>query len=76
MRVIDPGQLKGSSSMSPKGFLDYPTCGGVETANHVLLHCPRTRGVWDEDISAATEGVEGALAERAWNTLGRGGKFG
>ena len=23
----------------PEGLLNCPTCGGVETANHVLLHC-------------------------------------
>ena len=55
----------------PEGILDCPTCGGVETANHVLLHCHRTQGVWDEAIAAAAEGARGAAAERAWGALDR-----
>ena len=52
----------------PMGALNCPgpACGGVEAANHALLHCPRTLGpgpgvpvcMWDEAISAATEGGE------------------
>ena len=54
------------------GILNCPACGGVETADHVLLHCHRTQGVWDEAIVAATEGAKGTAAERAWCALDRG----
>ena len=55
----------------PTGILDCPTCGGVETANHVLLHCQHTQGVWDEAIAAATEGAKGTATEWAWCALDR-----
>ena len=32
----------------PADVLDCPTCGVMETGNHVLLHCPRTKAVWDQ----------------------------
>ena len=56
----------------PEGILNCPTCGGIETANHVLLHCHRTQGVWDEAIVAATKGAKGTAAEGAWGALDRG----
>ena len=58
------------------GILNCPACGGVETANHVLLHghCQRTQWVWDEAIVAATEGAKGTAAEGAWGALDRGSR--
>ena len=59
----------------PNGILamDWPACGGVETANHDLLHCQRTgtQGgrVWDAAISEATAAAEGTAAEWVWSTL-------
>ena len=56
----------------PAGILNCPACGGVETANHVLLHCHRTQGVWDEPaIVAATAGAKGTVVEGPWGALDR-----
>ena len=55
----------------PAGVLNCPACGGVETANHVLLHCHRTQGVWDEAIVAATAGAKGTVVEGPWGALDR-----
>ena len=60
----------------PAGILNCPACGGVETANHVLLHCHRTQWVWDEAIVATTEGAKGTAAEGAWGALDRGRRVG
>ena len=35
----------------PVDVLHCPTCGVLETGNHVLLHCPRTKLVWDHGHS-------------------------
>ena len=41
----------------PTDVLDCPTCGVLETGNHVLLHCPRTEWVWDHAITLASGAV-------------------
>ena len=56
----------------PAGILNCPTCGGVETANHVLLHCHRTQGVWDEATTTATEGGKGDCGRTGVGHPGQG----
>jgi hypothetical protein len=44
----------------PQGHINclrVPTCGVLETGNHVLLQCPRTELVWDHAISLARAAV-------------------
>ena len=69
-------KFESAKAALPAGILHCPACGGVETANHALLHCHRTQGVWDdhEAIAAATEGAKGTAAERARAALDRGRK--
>ena len=47
----------------PADVLDCPTCGVMETGNHVLLHCPTTELVWDQAITLASGAVVGTPAE-------------
>ena len=43
----------------------------MESGNHVVLHCPRTQGVWDEAIKVAGEDVEGAHVAGKWGGMTR-----
>ena len=55
----------------PAGVLNCPTCGVLETGNHVLLHCPRTELVWDHAIKLAADAVRTTPAERRWTGMTR-----
>ena len=55
----------------PTGVLNCPTCGVLETGNHVLLHCPRTELVWDHAIKLAADAVRTTPAERRWTGMTR-----
>ena len=60
----------------PADVLDCPTCGVMETGNHVLLHCPRTELVWDQAITLASEAVVGTPAEQRWGGMSRESRIG
>ena len=60
----------------PADVLDCPTCGVMETGNHVLLHCPRTELVWDQAIALASAAVCTTPAERRWTGMIREGQIG
>ena len=55
----------------PADVLHCPTCGVLESGNHVLLHCPRTEAVWDHAIQLAGEAVRTTPAERRWTGMTR-----
>ena len=55
----------------PADVLDCPTCGVMETGNHVLLHCPRTELVWDQAITLASAAMVGTPAEQRWGRMSR-----
>ena len=48
----------------------------METGDHVLLHCPRTEGVWDQAIEVAGAAVVGTLAEQRWGGMSRASRIG
>ena len=52
----------------PPDVLDCPTCGVMETGNHVhvLLHCPKTELVWDQAITLASEAAVAPPAEQRY----------
>ena len=62
----------------PDDVLDCPTCGVMETGNHVLLHCPRTDRelVWDQAIALASDAVVGAPADQRWGVMSRESRIG
>ena len=64
----------------PADVLDVhcPTCGVMETGNHVLMHCPRTQGVWGHAIEVASAAVVGtpAHAEQRWGGVSRASRVG
>ena len=55
----------------PGTVLDCPHCEVMESGNHVVLHCPRTQGVWDEAIKVAGEDVEGTPVAGKWGGMAR-----
>ena len=60
----------------PADVLHCPTCGALESGNHVLLHCPRTELAWDQAIKLASAAVRTTPAERRWTGMTRECKIG
>ena len=62
----------------PANMLDCPTCGVMETGNHVLLHCPRTvqtEGVLDHAIEGSGAAVVGTPAAHQWGGMSRASRI-
>ena len=51
--------------------LDCPQCGVMESGNHVGLHCPRTRGIWDKALQVAGEDAAGTSTAMRWAGMTR-----
>ena len=48
----------------------------MTSGNHVVLHCPRTQGVWDEAIKVAGEDAEGGPVAVKWGGVARQSQVG
>lgn len=59
MVAIRTHRLESVRKDLPSDVPDCPHCGVLESGNHVVLHCPRTQGVWDEAIKVAGGGCCG-----------------
>ena len=57
-----PSGLSGPSGPSGLSGLS----GQVPKPNHVLLHCPMTKAVWDHAITVTSAAVVGTPAEQRW----------
>ena len=52
----------------------------MDTWNHVLMHCPRTEGVWNHviviEVAGAGATVVGTPAEQRWGGMSRASQVG
>ena len=55
----------------PNNVLDCPRCGVMESGNHVVLHCPRTRGFWEGALRVDSEDAAGGGAAAKWAGMTR-----